>query len=307
MYYVHQSVLNWSPILKSRCNDGNWINTCEAKVLPLPDVRSEIFDLLLSFLYSGDYEPTPIILNKKEEEGPASEFLDEATIMLSKHARLYSLGLKFQLTDLQALTVTKMRIESPIPLQSLLVIAEEVYGAGERFEGELSIGSFRDFLKAEASRAFQKSRGLTQEPWLANTLSKGGPLAVDLFQGLVDSTRNCESTTEEQANPDLNDPCRGSSGKKENGTGLLDDTDLLKRLVKPTPNFESSTTDQANLDFNDSICMAPISKKKSKKIAKGVGKKENIGFGGGDEVPLETCEPFSQLTSFRHQWNPSIQ
>jgi hypothetical protein len=55
------------------------------------------------------------------------------------------------------------------------------------------------FLKAEATRAFQKDQALTQEPWLANTLLKGGPLAVDLFQGLVDSAQRSGPFTTDEA------------------------------------------------------------------------------------------------------------
>lgn len=172
-----------------------WIYTTSPEVLPLFDVCSEIFDLLVSFLYTGDYKPTHGWLDKYDDECSTLELQDDAAIKLCKHARLYSLGLKFQLPELQKLTVIKMRSEGPIALQSLLRIAQEVYNTIE----EQAICSFRDFLKAEATRAFQKDQALTQKPWLANTLLKGGPLAVDLFQGLVDSAQRSGPFTTDEA------------------------------------------------------------------------------------------------------------
>ena len=122
--------------------------------LELLDVDPESFALLLDFLYTGDFNPTPGWSSKVILDRRTLGLEDKSSIRCCKEGRLYCLALDYQLHQLQDLVIQKMRIGDHIPFHNFLMIAEETY---EKFEDGQGV-SFREQFQSQTTREFKNNR-----------------------------------------------------------------------------------------------------------------------------------------------------
>ena len=192
--------------------------------LELLDVDPESFALLLDFLYTGDFSPTPGWSSKDILDMRTLKLEDESSIRYCKEGRLYCLALDYQLHQLQDLVIEKMQIDGPIPFHDFLKIAEETYQKLEDGQGV----SFREQFKSQATREFKDNRDIVEQNWLAAAVMRGGHLAADLFASLASSNKHTPSTEVREDIPKLEiaEPAIDSPPKQVDSGGSKKDLSL---------------------------------------------------------------------------------
>ena len=78
----------------------------------------------------------------------------------------------YQLDELQDLAVRKMKLLTPVTVESFLSVSEYVYSNSG------TSGPFRDYFKEQIMKALPL---VVHEEWLLDMVAKGGDLARDLF------------------------------------------------------------------------------------------------------------------------------
>lgn len=109
--------------------------------LELLDLDPESFALLLEFLYTGDFNPTPRWSSKDIYDMRTLGIEDESSIRCCKEGRLYCLALDYQLHQLQDLVIQKMQIGGPIPFHNFSRLLRKLtrsLGTGKEFPSENS-------------------------------------------------------------------------------------------------------------------------------------------------------------------------
>lgn len=197
MFSVHQAILSASPILKEKCTHS--VNVYSSTCLELLHVDPESFALLLDFLYTGDFNPTPGWSSKDILDMRTLELEDESSVRYCKEARLYCLALDYQLYQLQDLVVQKMQIDDPILFDDFLKIAEETYEKLEEGQG----APFREQFKSQATREFKYNKDAVWQKWIATAVMRGGRLAGDLFASLAFSNEQNPPTEVREVIPKL--------------------------------------------------------------------------------------------------------
>ena len=167
--------------------------------LELLDVDPESFALLLDFLYTGGFNPTPGWSSKDILDMRTLGLEDESSIRCCKEGRLYCLALDYQLHQLQDLVIQKMQIGGHIPFHNFLKIAEEIY---EKFEDGQGV-SFREQFKSQATTEFKDNRDAVWQNWIAAAVRRGGHLATDLFASLASNNVHTPLTEVREGIPKL--------------------------------------------------------------------------------------------------------
>lgn len=175
------------------------VNVYSSTCLELLDVNPESFALLLDFLYTGDFNPTPGWSSKDILDMRTLGLEDESSIKCCKEGRLYCLALDYQLHQLQDLITQKMQIHGHIPFHNFLKIAEETY---EKFEDGQGV-SFREQFKSQATREFKDNRDAVWQNWIAAAVRRGGHLAADLFASLASNNVHTPPTEVREGIPKL--------------------------------------------------------------------------------------------------------
>lgn len=208
--------------MKEKCTHR--VNVYSSTCLELLDVDPESFALLLDFLYTGDFSPTPDWLSKDVIDIRTLELEDESSIRYCKEGRLYCLALDYQLYQLQDLVIQKMQIDSPIPFRNFLKIAEETYEKLEEGQGV----SFREQFKSQATREFKDNRDAMGQNWIAAAVMRGGHLAADLFASLASNNKHTPSTEVREGIPKLEtaEPAIDSSSLQVNSSDSQKDLSL---------------------------------------------------------------------------------
>jgi len=175
------------------------VNVYSSPCLELLHVDPESFALLLDFLYTGDFNPSPDWSSKDILDMRTLELEDESSVRYCKEGRLYCLALDYQLHQLQDLVIQKMQINDPIPFDDFLKIAEEIYKKLEEGQG----ASFREQFKSQATRKFKDNKDTVRKNWIAAAVMRGGHLAGDLFASLAFSNEQNPSTEVREVIPKL--------------------------------------------------------------------------------------------------------
>lgn len=182
VYTVHQAILSKSPFF--RAASKGYFREATTKNFVLSEDDAELVHHMITYLYSGSYggkirgSGAKATVDDKPLVGP------QRTIECRGHARLYALAEKYALPGLKKLAIKKLRFLAPIPLESLLEIAEEVYPSLPPSEKNL-----REFVREQlfnlpvGDTDWDVSK-LLDQAWLLDRMERGGTLAVDIFMAL---------------------------------------------------------------------------------------------------------------------------
>lgn len=156
------------PVLARNCNLVDGIQT-----ITLPEVSPQLFELLVRYAYTGQYQSDFLVGNGKVD---GTNF--------RTHALLYCLSRKFGLWDLAEKTTREIESIGKFDFRYVTEIAREVYP--KLRDDDIW---FTGFFKNEAGRAMIENKKLIQEPWILSIFrDDGGRLAVDLFTTLIASS-----------------------------------------------------------------------------------------------------------------------
>ncbi|KAI9824479.1 MAG: hypothetical protein M1826_007342 [Phylliscum demangeonii] len=176
VFTAHHEVLIKSPFFRAAC-DGSWREAALRSIV-LKDDDPGLITLMLDYLYAEEYEPRIVTEDKRESLSHRSDDEEIRVTELSLQARLYCVAEKYRLQGLKLLAIRKMGLLVPIPLESLIEIAEEAYG-----KLPASGYKFRNFVRNQASKL--GIAHAAKDPWLLEKIRNGGTLAEDLFRALV--------------------------------------------------------------------------------------------------------------------------
>ena len=175
VFSAHQAVLSKSPFFRAAC--GGSFREATSRCLVLEEDDPLLFRHMLDALYCGEYHPKIKDLDPESDHSKRPEDETLRTAECSTQARLYCLAEKYDMRDMKEQAIEKLELLAPIPLQSLLNIAEEVYA-----NVPPSDKGFRQFFEQQAYDLVVGD--MATEPWLLEKVRGGGMLAEDIFRAL---------------------------------------------------------------------------------------------------------------------------
>jgi hypothetical protein len=168
---VHSGILSQCAEL-SRC--------IEWEGIPLSDTDPAIFELVLSFLYTGDYRYYSSSTIPRPQDGHTKAW------ELEKHSLLYCFASRYKLDRLLGLTIENIEGMRRVAYVSVLDAARKMYHKlpeDDRW--------YRDYFKNETRNALRENMDLVQESWILDVFrEEKGRLTVDLFTTLTDGARS---------------------------------------------------------------------------------------------------------------------
>lgn len=151
----------------------------ELGIISISDTDPTIFELVLNFLYTGDYQYYSSSTLPRPEGGLAS------SLELEMHSFLYCFGGRYKLDGLVSLTMKNIEDFKGIPYRNVLDTARKIYRKLPEDDTW-----YRDYLKNETRNAMRENVDLTQEPWILDAFKEdNGRITVDLFTTLVSGAR----------------------------------------------------------------------------------------------------------------------
>ncbi|CAM1505105.1 Fc.00g107420.m01.CDS01 [Cosmosporella sp. VM-42] len=103
---AHQALLTKSPYFEAACM--NFMDDGSPRQIELVDFDLDAVGCFLEFLYTGEYFPRKLPGQRVLESDPAVPSVDDSGDQLLKHARVYTLAEKFEVSALKTLASSKI-------------------------------------------------------------------------------------------------------------------------------------------------------------------------------------------------------
>ncbi|MCJ1467565.1 hypothetical protein MMC07_006190 [Pseudocyphellaria aurata] len=185
LFLVHKGVLAQSSCLVSKCDQSGW-----NEILRLPEVQPQLFVLLLTYLYKGDYGTT-------SAEPAVKEPRNDVAAQFKTHAKVYCLASAYKLDPLVEKTIKKMEALDGIGFHSMVEIAREVYPNTQADDTW-----FKNYFKNEVTKALTESPDIAEDRCILDIYKHdGGRLAVDLFTTIIQFAKYGPKDEETIASP----------------------------------------------------------------------------------------------------------
>ncbi|PGG95542.1 hypothetical protein AJ79_09997 [Helicocarpus griseus UAMH5409] len=192
-FFVHQGILNQSPSLRTKILSPAAIRESSSF---LHDTDPTIFELVLRYLYTGDYQ-------KYHHDSATSTYTDDiqsnAAKLFEMHSLLYCFSREYEIDELSSIVCRNIEDMIKVPYESVLDVAKKAYPKLPKQDDDM----YREKFKHETRTAMKNNRSLFQEPWILDVFrTERGNLTVDLFMTLTEPLRRENEAEVEAETPD---------------------------------------------------------------------------------------------------------
>lgn len=182
IYTAHRAVLLQCRFFKAAC--GGPFKEAITRRLVFREDDPGLFHHVLEHLYYGDYGSK---LRGSGAKATINNHPVDAQIRMTEcreHARIYCLADKYSMIGLRKLAIKKLRLLAPLPAESLLDIAKDVYPSLGPYDSDLRTFVREQIFNFPVDDETWDLCNILNEDWLVQRIQQGGTVAVDILKAL---------------------------------------------------------------------------------------------------------------------------